>query len=92
MADTVWRIPYTAQRIQDALTNASPRIGTSGKWETYDISTGTWVDTGVRAAVHDAYIGANTHWYQWDNTTNQYVDTNVVAGYEAYDGSVTEVT
>ena len=87
-----WQVPYTAQQLQNAWANCVPKIGTGGTWETWDISAGDWSDTGVVAAVHNAYIGANNHWYTWDDDLGAYVDSNVVAGYTAYTGNVEEVT
>ncbi len=91
MAD-YWHLPWTGQEIQDALANAAPRIGTNNTWETWDISTGTWYDTGVNAEAKNPYIGANTHWYVWDDELGSYVDSGLIAGYVAYTGSVEEVT
>lgn len=50
MADEYWRLPYTAQQLEDTATNQVPRISsTTGNWEVWDISTSAWVDTGVSA-------------------------------------------
>lgn len=89
---TPWNVPYSAQQLQNAWANCAPKIGTNETWETWDIDTGDWSDTGVRAAVKDAYIGASNHWYVWDSLTSAYVDSGVVAGYNAYNGDVEAVT
>lgn len=87
-----WYLPYTGQGIQDALTNASPRVGASGNWEVYKAATGTWEDTGTPASPKNAYIGQNGHWYVWDDNNGAYMDSGVIAGYTAYTGSVEVVT
>ena len=50
MADEYWRLPYTADQLQNAATNQVPRINSTNKhWEVWDIDTSAWVDTGVVA-------------------------------------------
>ena len=44
-----WRLPHSAEELQNAVENQVPRINASGHWECWDISTGAWVDTGVVA-------------------------------------------
>lgn len=92
MATNYWYLPYTGQGIQDALTNAAPRVGASGTWEVYHAATGTWDDTGVQASPRNPYIGQNGHWYVWDDEAGDYVDSGLVAGVPAYNGGVQEVT
>lgn len=44
----VWRQPYTAQQIQNALTNIIPIIdATTGNWWRWDIVNQLFVDSGV---------------------------------------------
>lgn len=45
-----WKLPYTAQQIQDVITNGVPVVGDNGNWWRWDINTSAWVDTGVTAA------------------------------------------
>ena len=44
-----WKLPYTAQQLEGVVTNQVPRINAAGNWEVWDISTSTWVDTGIGA-------------------------------------------
>lgn len=56
MANEIWRLPYSAVQLQNAVTNQVPRVNASSKhWERWDISTGAWVDTGVLADANIAY-------------------------------------
>ena len=49
MAD-LYKSKYTGQQMEDALTNASPKVGSNGNWFVWDIDNSVWLDTGVKAS------------------------------------------
>lgn len=44
-----WRMPYTAEQIQDAITNQIPIVGDNGNFWRWDIAQQKFVDTGAQA-------------------------------------------
>lgn len=69
MADEIWRLPYSAQQLQNAVTNQVPRVNAARHWERWDIATGAWVDTGVLAdaGFNDGTVALTTTW-TYDST------------------------
>ena len=52
-----WRMPYSAEELQNAVANQVPRINETTKhFERWNISKGEWEDTGVKAEGEDGDV------------------------------------
>ena len=52
-----WRMPYSAEALQNAVANQVPRINETTKhFERWNISKGEWEDTGVKAEGEDGDV------------------------------------
>lgn len=55
MANPIFHSAYTAQQIEDEITNGVPKV-VNGYWYRWDIATSAWADTGVKSGVEPPYV------------------------------------
>jgi len=80
MANPIFHSQYTAQQIEDLITNGAPIIQ-NGTWWTWDIRAGAYADTGMSAEGADSWHGLAA---DFDSTVSYSVGDLVMYDGELY--------